>query len=494
MALQLNCSMCNGHIEPDDLAIRRRIVTCPYCATINRIVPTGTEKITEPIPEQFVPETVKIERPVPGDLLVHVDKTEISSTLNAVEKTTIYMGLINNSLKWLFVFLIVGGLVAESIKFLLKSDPAAQANLSAIWSVVFYSGSLILAGMALAFVIQKLKRLSTLPPLRLEGGYVYPASAAAEPIKLTHIRQIFATFTKIEPAKPRDEHDVVLEPIIYSTVFALTQTNERISLIGPLNREEVALYIEEFLESELGLFNFPVLGEHGDEAPPYTKGKTIPTQNYTYSFPCFSCDAILQRTEEKDKRGYVVCEYCLSLTLLYKPDSPLPVLGLPDVFAPTLQIKLKEKAAKWGLIEKVNGEVVQKVQIESELIAVQQKKNDVKVIAISDVINVFVKAFETESVADLRSVEGMNFSEISAMLQEYGKEIAKEGAYSGNIDADLVMRRVRAGIQYKVVAETDDGKAICLLDNILDVREAVMWSEFVCDKCRVNNEKTHHLI
>ena len=44
MPLTIHCSMCGANIEPDDQAIRRGVVTCTHCSTVQRITESGTRK------------------------------------------------------------------------------------------------------------------------------------------------------------------------------------------------------------------------------------------------------------------------------------------------------------------------------------------------------------------------------------------------------------------------------------------------------------------
>ncbi len=62
MPLTIHCSMCGANIELDDQAIRREVVTCSHCSTVQRITSRGTEKTPLTPPGEKAPAEVKVVR------------------------------------------------------------------------------------------------------------------------------------------------------------------------------------------------------------------------------------------------------------------------------------------------------------------------------------------------------------------------------------------------------------------------------------------------
>ena len=166
-------------------------------------------------------------------------------------------------------------------------------------------------------------RQKNLPPLELREKTLFPKAYGAKPVAVDAVRQIYSTFTRVVTRNPNEHFDQYM-------VFALTNAGERVFLIGPLDSAESALYIEEQIEAELGIFELPVYGNadlprREDEPLPVS-----PQEARLGGTACESCGAEMTVTPEERKRGFSICRHCGSLRLLYEPGSEKPILGIPE--------------------------------------------------------------------------------------------------------------------------------------------------------------------
>jgi hypothetical protein len=434
--------MCGANIVADDLAIRSEFVTCTYCSTVLRITLQGTQEYRDSIPHREAPPGVVVERKGSGNLSITVQRTPQLSVLNkeavlpailigsaigialsgVVTVPTLLIGIAQNA--WFFILTAIG-LLAVSIII-----------------------SVFVTQIVMAAIMSRMNK--NLSPLRLENSIIH-SSFKRESIIGKNVEQFYAA--------------VATGAFPTIGVFALTKDGRRIRLIWPLISKEAALYVEEILEVELGIFNLPV---YGDPDIPGQKRDVVPESPAPASvegIQCEGCAARLHETPEETRQGYVVCRYCNGMTLIYEPGTSKPILGLPEPNSPAFRYRLAETHTGLEVSDRDTKTVMLEIT-EGELHLYHGQKRD-HTLSMSDLANICVKARTIESPAEPTTALGGLKN-----LWSFTKAMDEAGKYSGEVDPLEVMMQIGGRKTFRIVARNTRGDEIGLLEDIKDPREA----------------------
>ena len=279
MAYRLRCSGCGRTVTADQAAIRRELAVCPDCNAILQVTCEGDRQERETILHRRMPEAVAVERHSPRNLSIRAKRDRAAWTLN----------------RRTFLFAWAGGLGVGAC-LALSVGPG-------------YGLLGILAGLACFAAAAKFQREH--PPLELRGGYLIPSPKSQGPLAVTDVQQIYSALCHVGLGGDTS----------YSTanVFALTHKGERVLLLGPLQSEQDALYIEQVLESEFQLFDLPVF-----EATPGSGASSTPRAQ-TEPFRCEGCNARFSNEETRDTQ-MLECLRCGALSLLIDPTDEMDFL------------------------------------------------------------------------------------------------------------------------------------------------------------------------
>lgn len=241
--------MCGGQIEPDDVALRDELIVCPFCSTVNRITPTGTEKSAETVRQRRKPEGVKIERKGGDKYLFRIKGVAVSVPLII---TRVFI-------------LVTAGLLTISLLV------SPFMNLNSENKGVIFLGPLIFfwcVGFWFIFFLMMgifKERFSYIPPIELTKDTLYASEftnywGKRPHIEIKDIRQIYTLAHKM-PRIPRDSQmyrgivrknpearSYLLQQFTSFSLFALTHDGKRVPLMSQIPNEASALYVEEALE------------------------------------------------------------------------------------------------------------------------------------------------------------------------------------------------------------------------------------------------------
>jgi DNA-directed RNA polymerase subunit RPC12/RpoP len=444
MPLTIHCSMCGANIAPADQAIRRGVVTCEYCSTIQRISASGTRKTDRASAALTAPEGVQIVRGRQGSLTITGRRTRQGVVVNPPEtKRGALIGLGIGA-----AITAVGALVSVPFMILFGWDMAGIIVPALI--LQFLPVTFIAAVIAI-FVVAW--RQQNLPPLELRDKTLFPKMYGSKPVAIGDIRQLYSTTTRVLVRRP-DEY------IAQYMVFALTNAGERIFLLGPLDSAESALYIEEQIEAELGIFELPV---YGNPDLPKQEGAALPVSPLEAGLggiTCQSCGAEMAVTPAEKKRGFSACRHCGSLLLLYEPGSAKPILGIPDASGKDSQYTVAGNTAETIITSRRSAGPVLRIS-----------KGKIHILAPG----------AAQKAVDADKINRMNVKEtgwtptreLDAGGRAAGFEaLQKAMAYSGEVDPLKVLIGANAGITYTLSAVLSNGEAIRLLADIHDIGEA----------------------
>jgi hypothetical protein len=85
MPLTIHCSMCGANITADEPEVRRGVVTCSHCSTVQRIAAEGTRKAFGEAGFAKALEGIQVDREGPGNLTVVARHTRDSVVVNKAE-------------------------------------------------------------------------------------------------------------------------------------------------------------------------------------------------------------------------------------------------------------------------------------------------------------------------------------------------------------------------------------------------------------------------
>jgi hypothetical protein len=444
MALTIHCSMCGANIEPDDPAIRSGVVTCSHCSTVQRITEDGTRKTGGVAAEAAAPEGVQIVRGGRGGLTITARRTQQGVVLNPPEiKRGALIGLGIG-----IAVTAAGALVSVPLVIIFgwaMLGIILPALLLQFLPVAFFGGLIAIFVLA--------ARQKNLPPLDLRGKTLFPKEYGSKPVAADAVRQIYSTCTRVVTRNPNENFNQYM-------VFALTNAGERVFLIGPLASAESALYIEERIEEELGIFELPV---YGDPDLPRREGESLPVSPREAPLGgagCDSCGAEITITPEGRKRGFSVCRHCGSLRLLYEPGSEKPILGIPDAGGRDSQYAVTVKSGETIIASRRSADPVLRIaEGKIQILTPGLAKDAIEAAGI--------KKFAVKETG-WTSTRKLDAGGMAAGVQALKEAMS----YSGEVDpAKLLFGKV-AGDTYSISGTLSTGKEIRLLAGIRDLGEA----------------------
>ena len=447
-----------GHIEPDTLAIRRELVVCPYCATINRITALGTEKYEAALIEgMLLPDGVKVKPLGEGHLQI------TAKAAGRHRYTPPMLGQENGC--W---FLIPGALFALSWFSLLFFSIAGRQNGEPVIlnsDALFFSFCVVPFLALFIYLVVAQQLFPYLPVVQVKAGEIHPASSVnGSVVAVPDIRQIYAAVTTITE-RSRQAAD-------YCYVYVLTQDEKRRPLIGPIRNKEDALAIEELLEVELGLFQLPVYGDTDlPTTAPVAPEPTAVSSNE--DLICMSCAASLMVTNQVQQQGYVVCDYCQGLTLLYRPDKK-PVLGLPAINSPSFHYKVEKENGRLFVRARQQNYHRDLLQLTKGTIHIQVDPDAPINLPVTDIKTIYVKKHTHKDHLD---PEG-KFTDVDEAVKA-SPHMDEVLPYSMQHDRDDFLLKSHALLSYRVVAKTNSEQEIHLLYGLRNLPEAFSWAYFL---------------
>lgn len=379
MAVALNCTNCSAPLRVDNADVRAQKTTCQFCGTLLHITDKGSEEYQGDLIKRDPPEGVTVKREG-GALSVMTKLTSINS-----ENTQI-----RSSMKPRTFYIVLG------------------ISLS-IGAVVFYvarhtDGAFVMALVATlaALVAQMMLFTKSNPALILKDGILKTEVSRNQHHLETAVRDIKQLYIATKKfGNLGHTHDL----------YALLNDGKRIWLYGSFSNPDIALYIEELMEIEMGMFNLPVFGD----APADQHAESIPQAKIITTLdPCANCGADLNPADDDHKRGFTTCNYCNTVTLMYAPGAEKPLLGLPDVDDPNLQYIIKQDGENLTIHDKNNKVILQ--------------------IKNGSPVNILNGAkFFIKQVSNDEKVQNAGFMDIV----NAARNMEQRMAYSENIDIDL---------------------------------------------------------
>lgn len=236
----------------------------------------------------------------------------------------------------------------------------------------------------------------------------------------------------------------------YRHLYALHRDGQRTYLYGPLVSDEVAFFMEELLEIEMGLFNLPVVGESSADLESVS-GAPSALKTHT----CANCAGDLEETAAARRQGFITCRFCSTVTLLYPPNSRKPLLGLPDPASENLQFRIQRKGDNWRVLDNrgtaritVRAGLVEGVEAGSQFFLKEHLKTELTP------ENVFLPT------QFMKLAERMAYS--------------SEGLVEGDSQEEQIRNWFLANRSFALVAKAPDGRERTLLDGIRAPGEAAL--------------------
>ena len=423
-------------------------MTCTHCSTILRITQQGVQEYRDSIPQRQPPSGVVVERKASGNLSINVPRTW-------------HLYILPKRLTFLALLIGLGlGILITSLWLLVvilsaTSGGTHTANLDcAILPPMFVVFASVVVTYSVMVGLRK-----NLPALRLENGIIY-ALPTEQTVDGKDVRQIYTAVTIF-----RDPSDSRLLPLV--GVYVLTKDDKRIRLLGPLISEEVALYVEEILEMELGIFNLPVYGDQAIPGQPRDVIPESPTPPASVEgIQCEGCAAQLHETPKDRRHGYVVCKYCNGVTLIYDPGTSKPILGLPKLNSPIFHYRLTKTHT--GLeISAHDANTPTRLEISGGALHLYREQRQTHTMVITDIASIHVKK-RTIYPDPEQITSGMSVR----WLWKSVKAKSEAEKSSGILDPQAVMEQMGDFTTFTIVARNTCGDEIGLLEKIQDPREA----------------------
>ena len=285
----LQCSNCAGSVTANDEAIRRGVVLCDYCHTALRINETGRETYKKQLLKHRPPHDIEIKR-----------------SRNAI-KICIPMQIQGTRIPVLFGGRFIFVLVVTLLIGLFS------------WTVLELRGQLLFGPMVIFFLAAGPMLSTTKPYILLKDNLLQipvPLSPRSINTPIADIKQLYVTVNRLS--------DQVGNRTQYN-LFALKKDGSRTRLYGDFESLNAALYVEEWLEIKLNIFDLPVYGDTK------TTIKEVAASQSQSDDPtiCYACTAPLKFSTAVREQGYITCAYCHTITLLYTKDSHKLILGQP---------------------------------------------------------------------------------------------------------------------------------------------------------------------
>ncbi len=271
--------MCGAPAHADAGALRTGFTHCRSCGTIHRVTQDG------------LAPTLDTSAPVPDGVRVREAPNFLSLTARAATGAPAAHG--RELLCGLFAALAAG---------------YAASGHDLPWFLVP-----ILGFFAFVLTVALTAKLRRFPPPVVLSGSVLRSGVRLTKIPVSDVAQIYTTefnpnFGPMggqldELQRQKGTHEEVY------WVCALRNDASRVQLLGPIARLEHALYVEERLEAALGVANRGVRGELGHDAA----RAASPQRD---ALACEGCGASCAVDDPARRRGFVLCSYCRTATVL----------------------------------------------------------------------------------------------------------------------------------------------------------------------------------
>lgn len=424
MAVALNCTNCSAALRVDDADVRAQHTTCQFCGTLLHLTDKGTEEYKEELVKRQPPEGVTV---------IHAD-----GALSVAAKLSM-MGSDNtqvrSSVKPRTFYIILGiSLVIGAIVFYLVRN---------------IEGAIVMAFFATlaALIAQLMLFTKSNPALILKDGIVkteVSMNASHIETAVHDIQQLYIATKKF--GNYGSTHDL----------YALLNDGKRIRLYGSFDNPEIALYIEEIMEIEMGLFNLPVFGD----APAIEQAEAIPKATASSALdPCANCSAELNVSDDDRRRGFTTCQYCSTVTLLYAPNSEKPMLGLPDTNDPKLQFSIEDEAGNLTIRNNAKN-VIFKIENGAP-------------VDVADSAKFFMKQVENKKVENAGLMDFVSAALNMEQRMAYSEDIDINMEGSDEEKKQALMGWFLGKSHFDIIAKTDVGESP-IIANIHDPREAAL--------------------
>jgi hypothetical protein len=211
----------------DEAARRRALAVCCDCGGIHRVGRDGSLQAAGPAPRLLRPDGVEVIREPTGCLQVRARRRQGSWMVN--HRTRI---------------------------------AAWTVGLAAGYGVAWQLGPVgLLAGVpafAIAFIAAAKLQLR-LAPLRMAEGRIQPSAEESHRLACAEVIRIHAAAKRVRQSSTDSD--------TACSIYALTRSGRRVLLMGPVESEDVALYVGELLECERRLASCEAIEERGEIEP-----------------------------------------------------------------------------------------------------------------------------------------------------------------------------------------------------------------------------------
>jgi len=414
----LQCRNCAGNVTADEEAIRRGVVTCDYCHTALRVTEKRVDVYKKRILDSEPPDDIKIKR----------DESEI--------KISVPVRTLRSRVEMVYLPVILIGVLAVGTTtwFVLR-----HRNDGGGWGVV--AGIAALLGLMILFSDKH-------PYLRLHQGLLEHSHGKipfGQKIPINEIKQLYVTTNRLQSTR--------VSPLQHS-LYVLKKDDSRVRMFGDFKTVQGALFVEEYLEIELDIFDLPVYGEVEISTIDLVASQDKSDEH----IPCYSCASNLLVTNNVRQRGHITCEYCQAITLFYTQASHELILGQPNPEQMMFEVVRQED--KVGVFwKKRKGEVVLLLK---KYLVIQAPLNP----------SVEGKKLERIGIKELVFPRPLGLEEMFSkkLYEQLDQNLAysAETAYSKPINYS---EQLFGHIQYSIIGRIE-GKNHVLIRGLNDLREA----------------------
>lgn len=463
MALKLDCTMCAASLAADDLAIRRGMTTCEYCSTLLRITPKGTETYQEEVEQRPLPKGFTVTHTPPNQVSITVLRSKSAGIV--INKPEMIKGL---KIGTVFTIAISALILLFGIFLAVVISPELGLGFIPFSCTAFIF--LIIPAVLVSILVVSASQ-KTLPTFVIQGDTIYPAVMGSAKLQKKEVKQIYAAVTQVNTGQK--------EPFISTMIYALTENGKRVALLGPIGDPEIGLQLEELIEIELGIFNLPVYGDA--DLPRQTDIAQIesPIPQPMAALLCEFCGANLLETAAARKRGFLVCEHCTGLTLLYEPGSERPILGLPQENLAAGQYRVEPTSIGLVIFPQGSSAANAVVTVDNVQLHSARLGGAVRTLALSDIAKFQVREIAEESGkstgSDLENVVN---------LAKFFDNLKESMAYSGEVDPQKMLLNSFGVSKYQLIACMNDGRDYWLIKTIDDPKEALFLAKTLKEACQ----------
>ena len=422
MAVALNCTQCSAPLRVDDADVRANMTTCQFCGTLLHLTEKGSEEYQDELVKRQPPEGVVLKRGEEGEF-------QVATKLSGFGENTQIRSSVGP--KAFIGVLIVMAIVGIATFYFARNTEAPFVF--ALFAVIG------------TFAIGMFATTTDKPALTLKDGALKSQVAMNWDHKETQVTDIKQLYTASKNFGDKGSiHDL----------YALLDNGKRVRLYGSFNNAEVALYIEEILEVELGLFNLPVFGD----APADEHAENMPQAAIEIELdPCANCGADLNPSNDDHRRGFTTCKFCSTVTLMYAPGAEKPLLGLLEPDDPKLQFSIVDEAHSLKITDKQKRLLL---TIESG-----------KAVDVAEDAQFFMKRVTEDVKRELGFGDFINAARNLEERMAYSGNIGTEGSEEDK--AAALMGWVLGNTYFDIIAKSGDDEST-VIDGIRDPREAAL--------------------